>query len=59
MRTKKLIMITEDNHNKIYNMFDDGSTLTVEWGRVGASCQKTTYPSSKFNSLYNSKIAKG
>lgn len=58
-RTAKLIFCSEDNHNKYYNMTSNGSTISVEFGRVGASCQTTSYPDSKWTSLLNSKLKKG
>lgn len=56
---RKLIMVTSANNNKVYNMTPQGSTLLVEWGRVGAVLQSTTYPISKWASLYCAKIDKG
>jgi poly [ADP-ribose] polymerase len=58
-RTAKLIFVSDDNHNKYYNMVSDGGTIQVEFGRVGATCQKTSYPDSKWESLIKSKIKKG
>lgn len=58
-RTAKLICITEDNHNKFYNMVDDGSTISVEFGRVGATCQKASYSSYEWDKIYKSKVKKG
>jgi poly [ADP-ribose] polymerase len=58
-RSAKLIFVSDDNHNKFYNMTDNGSQLTVEWGRVGATGQTTSYPSSKWSSLISSKLKKG
>jgi poly [ADP-ribose] polymerase len=55
----KLMMVTEANNNKVYNMIPNGDSITVEWGRVGAVLQTATYPISKWNSLYNSKVKKG
>jgi poly [ADP-ribose] polymerase 2/3/4 len=55
----KLMMVTENNNNKIYSMVPDGGTIVVEWGRVGSLMQRATYPLSKWNSLYNSKVKKG
>jgi len=56
----KLLMITENNNNKFYNMHDDeNGNFTVEYGRVGNTSQTQSYPISKWNSKYNSKIKKG
>lgn len=60
MKFAKLIMVTEDNHNKEYIMTQiDDSIFKAEWGRVGASYQSTTYSMSEWNSKYNSKVRKG
>jgi len=47
------------NSNKYYNMELVGSTINVEYGRVGSSSVKLTYPASKWNSLLKSKTNKG
>jgi len=58
--TKKLIMVTADNNNKFYNMKDNGDgTFKVEWGRVGVTSSETTYPISKWDSIYRQKTKKG
>lgn len=57
-----LVMVTGDsNHNKYYRMLAnaDGSSFTVEYGRVGASCQTRTYPIYQWDKKYNEKIRKG
>ena len=56
-----LLCVTADNHNKYYRMIPsaDGSTFTVEYGRVEATAQTTTYPMSKWSQKYNEKIRKG
>jgi len=61
METTYLIMVgAEANNNKFYRMIPSGDSFTVEYGRVGASgFQTTTYPLSKWNSLYSSKVKKG
>lgn len=61
MKETFLIMVTaESNHNKYYRMVDnENGSFTVEFGRVGASCQKKDYPISQWNSKYNEKIRKG
>ena len=58
-RSAKLIFVSDDNHNKFYNMTDNGSTINVEYGRVGATSQTASYPSSKWSSLLSSKLKKG
>lgn len=57
---KKLIMVTSANNNKFYEMKNnDNGTFTVEYGRVGAKAQTSTYPISQWNKKYNEKIKKG
>jgi predicted DNA-binding WGR domain protein len=60
-KVAKLIMITAENNNKFYNMTEDdnGSTFSVEFGRVGANPQTTSYSMSKWTSTLNSKTKKG
>jgi poly [ADP-ribose] polymerase len=54
-----LICITANNNNKYYRMIPKGDTFDVEYGRVGATCQKSSYPISSWNKKYNEKIKKG
>lgn len=54
-----LVMITEDNHNKYYNMFPKGDTFEARWGRVGSHESTKTYPISKWESQLKSKLKKG
>lgn len=58
-RVAKLIMVTAHNNNKYYNMREEGGTIHVSYGRVGSTEAKTSYPSSKWNSLIRSKTRKG
>ena len=39
-----LLMITANNNNKYYKMIPQGATFTVEFGRVGATPQTSSYP---------------
>lgn len=56
----KLLCVTTDNHNKFYNLHDNGNgTFTAEWGRVGASSSTKTYDMSEWDSLIRSKLKKG
>ncbi len=60
MEIKKLIMVTEENNNKFYNMTPmNENQFYVEYGRVGNNYQTKIYSSSEFNKLYASKIKKG
>ena len=55
-----LVMVTTNNNNKYYRMLaNDNDTFTVEYGRVGASCQTRTYPISQWDKKYNEKIRNG
>ena len=56
-----LVMVTGDsNHNKYYRMIaNDDTSFTVEYGRVGASCQTRTYTMYQWEKKYNEKIRKG
>jgi len=47
------------NSNKFYNMELVGSTINVEYGRVGSTSTKLSYPAAKWNSLLKSKTSKG
>jgi len=42
------------NSNKFYNMELVGSTINVEYGRVGSTSTKLSYPAAKWNSLLKS-----
>lgn len=55
-----LLMITQDNHNKYYDMICiDENTWQAKYGRVGASEQVRTYSMRDWNKKYNEKIKKG
>lgn len=55
-----LVMVTTNNNNKYYRMLaNDDNTFTVEYGRVGSSCQTRTYPMNQWDKKYNEKIHKG
>ena len=55
MKIARLIFVSEDNHNKFYNMTEDGSSFKAEWGRVGNEPQTQLYPISKWDSTLKSK----
>ena len=54
-----LLMVTSNNNNKYYKMIPNGDIFTVEYGRVGTSCQHASYPISQWNKKYKEKISKG
>ncbi len=60
LRTAKLIMVTEGNNNKYYEMVEhaDG-TFTVTYGRVGGHPTKQSYSSREWKKKYNEKVSKG
>lgn len=57
----KLVMCTELNNNKYYIMEWDGvsSNFNVKYGRVESTEATASYPISKWDSQYNSKVKKG
>lgn len=60
MKVAQLIFIdTQSNHNRVYNMAQDGSIIQVEYGRQGATLMKKKYPASCWESLYDKKISEG
>lgn len=54
-----LVMCSAQNNNKFYNMIQQDDKISVSYGRIDVSTQHATYPISKWNSLYKSKIRKG
>lgn len=60
MKQVKLIMVTNENNNKYYNMIPkDNNTFIVEYGRVNCSSTVKEYSMNDFEKLYRSKIKKG
>lgn len=58
-RQVQLIMVTENNNNKFYNMTEEGSQIRIEYGRVGAAV-RTCYKSiSQWDKIYREKTGKG
>lgn len=47
------------NNNKFYQMTVTGDTLICKYGRVGQEGTQTTYPASRFDSIYRQKTGKG
>ena len=54
-----LVMVTAANNNKYYKLIPDGDYFNVEFGRVGATCQKARYPMSDWDKKYKEKVKKG
>ena len=58
-RQVQLIMVTENNNNKFYNMTEEGSQIRIEYGRVGTAV-RTCYKSiSQWDKIYREKTGKG
>lgn len=47
------------NNNKFYRMIDNGDSFEAQYGRVGSGYQIKTYPMSKWEATYRSKLKKG
>lgn len=47
------------NHNKFYKMIPCGDRFTVEYGRVGSTGIKRTYPIVQWRNKYQEKLQKG
>lgn len=60
-KVAKLVMVTEANNNKYYNMEEmPNGTIKIVRGRIeSSSVEEKPVPMSKWNSLYNSKVKKG
>lgn len=55
-----LVCVSPDgNHNKYYKMIPKGDSFDVEFGRVGAGSQTSSYPISLWDKKFKEKIAKG
>ena len=59
VRPTYLIMVTPDNHNKVYNAYPEGDTFRVEYGRVDSPMATTQYPMSRWEKQISSKLKKG
>jgi len=51
----RLMLVSENNNNKFYDMIAHGDTFTANWGRVGAKCQTKDYPISSWDKVYREK----
>ena len=63
-RYAKLIMVAVGKgaaaqSNKFYEMIDNGSTITVKYGRVESTSTTITKPSSQWDSIIREKLKKG
>lgn len=59
IRPTYLLMVTTENNNKFYNLFPQGDTFRVEYGRVDSTHTSRTYPISQWNKILSSKLGKG
>lgn len=60
MQEAYLEMVTSANNNKYYHMRQiDDNTFEVQYGRIGASAQRTSYSMSQWYKKYDEKIRKG
>lgn len=55
----KLVMVTAENNNKYYEMTENGSTITVNYGRVDHTKITISKPIHEWDSLIRSKTKKG
>jgi len=57
----KLLMISDQNNNKFYEMIyeGNGSTFTVKYGRVESTSTTLTKPIKEWDSIYREKTKKG
>ncbi len=56
----RLVMVTSDNNNKVYEMAENGDgTFTARFGRIGARLQERVYPASRWDTTYRAKTRKG
>ncbi|QMS79470.1 hypothetical protein IIV6-T1_105 [Invertebrate iridescent virus 6] len=56
----KLIMVTQNNNNKYYEMkYEGGDTFTVIYGRVDQSSTVISKPFKEWDKIKNSKLKKG
>lgn len=56
----KLIMVTQNNNNKYYEMkYNGGDTFTVIYGRVDQSSTVISKPFKEWDKIKNSKLKKG
>lgn len=54
-----LIMVTDRNNNKYYDMVPKGDYIEIKYGRVDSTCTTITKPIGEWDKIYKSKIKKG
>lgn len=55
----KLVMVTAENNNKYYEMIENGSSITVNYGRVDHTKTTISKPVGYWDKLIREKTAKG
>lgn len=55
----KLVMVTAENNNKYYEMIENGTSITVNYGRVDHTKTTISKPISYWDKLIREKTAKG
>lgn len=56
----KLIMVSDKNNNKFYEMiYEGGSNFTINYGRIESTKTTLQKPYSQWKSIYNEKVKKG
>lgn len=56
----KLVMVTQENNNKFYEMiYEGGSSFTVNYGRIELTSKTISKPYSEWQKVYNEKVNKG
>jgi poly [ADP-ribose] polymerase len=56
----KLVMVTEANNNKYYEMiYEGGSDFTINYGRIESTKTTLKKPYRQWDSIYNEKVKKG
>ena len=56
----KLVLVSEHNNNKYYEMiYEGGTSFTINYGRIESTKTTLSKPISKWNSIYNEKVGKG
>lgn len=60
MKIAKLILVSDVNNNKYYDMFENSDdTFTAKYGRIGVTEQTATYPINQWQKKFKEKLRKG
>lgn len=55
----KLVMVTDANNNKYYEMRESNGRIDITYGRIELTAVKTSKPIGQWDSIYKSKVKKG